>query len=117
VDGSNLLSVWGGCEEEGMELPNNPGRHTWYNKEYNDLNCEAGAVLGDEARRNELYRQAERILIEDVALVPIYHAILTAMVKPDIAGPMFEPDSQGMVNWHRFRFSSREALIYRVKSD
>jgi ABC-type transport system substrate-binding protein len=118
VDGSNLLSVWGGCEEEGeTDLSNMPGRHTWYNKEYNDLNCQAGAILGDEAKRNELYRKAERILIEDVAMVPIYHAILSAMVKPDIAGPMFEPDSKGMVTWHRFRFTSREALIYRAKSE
>ena len=113
VDGSNLLSVWGGCEEEGMEPPNNPGRHTWYNKEYNDLLCKAGAIMGDEAKRNELYRKAERILIEDVALVPIYHATLSAMVNPHLKGPIFDPDSKGQITFHRFRFTSREALIYR----
>ncbi len=114
VDGSNLLSVWGGCEKEGADLSEMPGRHTWHNKAYNDLLCEAGAITNDEAKRNELYRQAERILIEDVALVPVYHAIVNVMVKPDIASPTaFEPNSAGIVSLHLFRFSSREALLYR----
>jgi ABC-type transport system substrate-binding protein len=113
VDGSNLLSVWGGCEQEGADLSQMPGRHTWYNKEYNQLLCEAGSILGDEERRNELYRKAERILIEDVALVPIYHGIFVALVKPDIRGPMLEPGKDGVVTWMRHRFSSRESLIYR----
>ena len=114
VDGSNLLSVWGDCEEEGeTDLSNMPGRHTWYNKEYNDLTCQAGAIMGDEAKRNELYRKAERILVEDVALVPVYHSILNVMVNPYLAGSMFEPDSKGMVTFHRFRFTSREAVLYR----
>jgi ABC-type transport system substrate-binding protein len=117
VDGSNLLSVWGGCEKEGADLSDMPGRHTWYNNEYNELTCEAGAILDDEAKRNDLYRQAERILIEDVALVPIYHGIFVAMVKPDIKGPMLEPGQDGLVTWMRHRFSSRESLIYRAQSD
>jgi oligopeptide transport system substrate-binding protein len=117
VDGSNLLSVWGGCEKEGADRADMPGRHTWYSKEYNDLNCEAGAIIGDEPKRNELYRKAERILVEDVGILPIYHAILNAMVKPDIKGPKLEPDADGNVNWVRFRFTSREARVYRVKSD
>ncbi len=116
VDGSNLLSVWGGCEEEGADLSDMPGRHTWYNKEYNDLLCEAGAILGDEAKRNELYRQAERILIEDVAMVPIYHGIFVAMVQPYIGGPMLDPGEDGVVTWMRHRFASRESLIYRKAS-
>lgn len=113
VDGSNLLSVWGGCETEGADLSRMPGRHTWYNQEYNQLLCDAGVIFGDEDQRNELYGQAERILIEDVALVPVYHAIFVAMVKPDIRGPMLEPGEDGVITWMRHRFSSRESLIYR----
>jgi ABC-type transport system substrate-binding protein len=114
VDGSNLLGVWGGCEEPGADMANMPGRHTWYNKEYNNLLCEANSIFGDEDKRNALYKQAERILIEDVGLVPVYHAIFMAMVKPDIAGPMLEPGKDGLVTWMRHRFSSRESLIYRT---
>ncbi len=114
VDGSNLLSPWGGCEKGGVtDLSAMPGRHTWYNKDFNKLLCDAGVLLGDEAKRNQMYQQAEKILISDVALVPIYHPILAAMVKPDIKGPMFTPDKNGLVTWHRHRFTSRESLIYR----
>jgi hypothetical protein len=30
--------------------------------------------------------------------------------------PMPEPKKEGVVTWHRHRFTSRESLIYRVKS-
>jgi ABC-type transport system substrate-binding protein len=115
VDGSNMLSVWGGCEDEGADMSEMPGRHTWYNQEYNSLLCEAGHCLNDEAKRNELYQQAERILVEDVALVPIYHPILVAMVKPYLNGPMFDPSDAGLKTWNRFRFSSRESMIYKAQ--
>ncbi|MCB0134808.1 MAG: hypothetical protein KDD75_06835, partial [Caldilineaceae bacterium] len=86
--------------------------HTWYNQEYNNLLCEAGQILNDEPKRNELYQQAERILVEDVALVPIYHGIFNALVKHYVQGPMFESNSKGQVTWNRFRFASRESEIY-----
>ena len=109
-----MLGVWGGCEPEGVtEKGQMPGRHTWYNADYNKLLCDAGQVLNDEAKRNELYAQAEKLLISDVALVPIYHPINNALVKPDIVGPMFEPNSAGQVTWNRSRFASRETQIYR----
>jgi len=114
VDGSNMLSPWGGCMKGGVtDLSAMPGRHTWYNKVFNQLLCDAGSVLGNEAKRNEMYQKAEKILVEDVALVPVYHPILVAMVKPDIKGPMFAPDKDGTITWHRHRFTSRESLIYR----
>jgi peptide/nickel transport system substrate-binding protein/oligopeptide transport system substrate-binding protein len=114
VDGSNMLSPWGGCEKgEITDKSAAPGRHTWYSKDFNKLLCDAGAVMGDEAKRNTMYQQAEKILVEDVALVPIYHPIMVAMVKPDIKGSMFAPDKNGQVTWARHRFTSRESLIYR----
>ena len=118
VDGSNMLSPWGGCEKSGTtDMSAMPGRHTWYNKDFNKLLCDAGAIIGDEAKRNTMYQQAEKILVEDVALVPVYHPIFAAMVKPDIKGAMFAPDKDGTVTWHRFRFTSRESLIYRLDGD
>jgi ABC-type transport system substrate-binding protein len=114
VDGSNLLGVWGGCETGGG-MPDMPGRHTWYNEEYNDLVCEANAIIGDEAQRNELYQQAEKILIEDVALVPIYHGVFNVLVNPKLAGPALEPNEAGVVTFRGFRFNSSEGTVYRTK--
>jgi len=113
VDGSNLLGVWGGCEPEGADLPDMPGRHTWYNQEYNALVCESNAIIGDEIKRNDLYQQAERILIEDVGLIPIYHGIFNVLVNPELTGPALEPNSQGVVTFRGFRFNSSEGTIYR----
>ncbi len=112
VDGSNLLSPWGGCEKGATDKALMPGRHTWYNKEFNQLLCDAGAVIGDEAKRNTMYQQAEKILMSDVAMVALWHPIYVAMVKPDIKGPMFAAAKNGQVTWQRHRFTSRESLIY-----
>jgi ABC-type transport system substrate-binding protein len=110
VDGSNLLGVWGGCETEDSPQP---GRHPWYSKEYNDLLCEANVIIGDEPKRNELYQQAEQILVSDVALVPIYHGIYNAMVASDLAGPALEPGASGNRTFRRFKMNTSEGQVYR----
>ncbi len=115
VDGSNLLSVWGGCEPEGADMPDMPGRHTWHNEEYNGYVCEANAVIGDEPKRDELYQKAEKILIEEAALVPIYHGIFNVLVNPKFKGPALEPNKAGVVTFRGFRFNSSEGQVYRIK--
>jgi ABC-type transport system substrate-binding protein len=117
VDGSNLLGVWGGCESDGTDLPDTPGRHTWYNQEYNNLVCEANAIIGDEDQRNALYQQAERILIEDAALVPIYPGIFNVLARPDMAGPALEPNEAGVITFRGFRFNSSEGTVYRTQGE
>ena len=113
VDGSNLLSVWGGCATPGTLPADMPGRHTWYNDEFNRLLCDAQSIMGNEDQRNQIYQQAERILIEDVALVPIWHGIYNALVKPDIVGPALDPNPDGSITLWRYKFHSSEALLYR----
>ena len=115
VDGSNMLSVWGGCEEPAPPICRPCRAATPGTTRTSTSSCAMPAsIMGDEAKRNTMYQQAEKILVEDVALVPIYHPIMVAMVKPDINGPMFAPDKNGVVTWMRHRFSSRESLIYRT---
>jgi ABC-type transport system substrate-binding protein len=114
VDGSNMLSVWGGCEKPGADKSEQPGRHTWYNQEFNKLLCEAGALIGDEAKRAEMYRQAEKLLVEDVALVPLYHGIYNAMVQPYMKGPALEPGPDGKKTLWRYRIGSSEGKVYHA---
>lgn len=115
VDGSNLLSVWGGCEKEGTPLADAPGRHTWHNAEYNRLMCEAQTLMGDEAKRTALYQQAEEILVSDVALVPLYHSVNNVLVRSDLKGPALEPNKAGRVTFWRHEFTSSMCGIYRAK--
>jgi peptide/nickel transport system substrate-binding protein/oligopeptide transport system substrate-binding protein len=112
VDGSNMLSVWGGCASEANP---NPGRHTWFNKEFNDLWCKAGAITDSEAKRNEMYQQAEKILMEDTALIPVYHGNMNVMVSPTLGGPAVEPNKAGVRTFWRFVFSHHDPLLYRKK--
>jgi ABC-type transport system substrate-binding protein len=115
VDGSNMLSVWGGCDKADTLNADAPGRHTWRSKEYNDLMCQAQTLVGDEAKRNELYKQAEKILVSDVGLVPLYHSILNVLVHDDIKGPALDPNSAGVKTFWRHEFTSGMSGVYRAQ--
>ena len=57
----------------------------WSNPEYDRLFNEARVAL-DPATRNELYRQAEQILIDEMPIAPIYFYVNSALVHPDVKG-------------------------------
>lgn len=115
VDGSNMLGVWGGCSEENTTKADLPGRHTWYNQQFNQFLCDAGSLMNDEPKRNELYRQAEKILVEDVAMVPIYHGVYNVVINPKWTGPALEPNKAGLQTFWRYEFTSGLSGIYKKK--
>ena len=64
-----------------------PGRHTWYNQEYNKLLCDAGS-LGDEPGATSCMT-AERILVRTR---PWCRSTIGSVAgQRDIVGPMLEP--------------------------
>ena len=75
------------------------GRHAWSNEEYDALVKEADGIVGDEAKRAELYQQAEAILIEDVGGVFLWHPIFTQLWKPYIEGSCLHGNSYGILSW------------------
>ncbi|HCQ00263.1 MAG TPA: peptide ABC transporter substrate-binding protein, partial [Candidatus Latescibacteria bacterium] len=62
VDPSNLLSLW---------MSN--GRHGWRNDLFDRLVVQGGTIVGDPDRRRTVYQEAERILVEDVGAVFLWH--------------------------------------------
>ena len=76
--------------------------------------CDAGVLIGDEAKRAEMYQQAEKLLVEDVALVPLYHGIYNAMVQPYMKGPALEPGPNGEKTLWRYRIGSSEGKVYHA---
>jgi ABC-type transport system substrate-binding protein len=54
-----LTRLWLSTSEKGSP------RHAWYNRKFDELVTEAVREI-DEQKRTDLYRQAERILVEDV---------------------------------------------------
>jgi len=89
LDPSNMLGVWVST-----------GRHSWRNPEFDRLVQEANVLVGDLETRDQMYKDAERILVEDVGGVFLVHRIQGDLFQPYIAGECFRPDNQGIGALH-----------------
>jgi peptide/nickel transport system substrate-binding protein/oligopeptide transport system substrate-binding protein len=88
-DPFNMLGVWV-----------SPGRYAWVNADYDAKVKEAASFLGPTEERIKLFQEAERILVEDVPAVFIYHGTPVQLIKPWVKGPFLEPDENGIVAMH-----------------
>ncbi len=63
----------------------------WQNTDYNQLVEGARRVL-DQAERMEMYKQADRILVEEVPVLPLcygrFHMLVKPWVKKLLASPL-----------------------------
>ena len=89
LDPSNMLTVM-----KGSDLG---GRHTWNNKEYQDLLAKAGPMT-DIEERTKLYQQAEKLMVEECAFIWCIHRTPVNLWKPYIKGVPMEP---GKINTNR----------------
>lgn len=103
LDPSNMLGVF-----------RSGGRHTWSNEQFDELVREADSFTGDPAERTRLYQEAEKVLVEDVAGVWVYHTTPGDLIKPYLTGPALEPDANGVAAWHWPYFSSFSDLLSGV---
>ena len=78
---------------------NNTG---WSNAEYDKLIAAAHAET-DEAKRLELFHKAERILMDEMPIIPIYYYVDKNQVRPNVRGFYRNPLDQ-----HPFSALSRE---------
>lgn len=74
---------------------NNTG---WVNDRYDKILSRASAQ-SDEAARYGLYQQAERILIEEAPIAPIYHGTQVFLKRPEVQG--WPP---ALLGFHRYQF-------------
>jgi len=89
LDPANMLtSLWKSVNEKGSP------RHSWINPKFDRLVTEAGRTA-DEAKRIDLYQQAERILVEDVGGIFIEHEVIYQIWWPFLTG--MHPDKTGNV--------------------
>ena len=90
LDPSNLLGIWVSS-----------GRHAWENEEFDALVAEASALVGDDAKRTQMFKDAERILVDDVGGVFIAHRWQGDLFKPYVLGDSFRvPDANGISGVH-----------------
>jgi oligopeptide transport system substrate-binding protein len=57
------------------------GGYDWGNPKYGEL-VEQARCSQDHAQRMDLYQQAEKILVEDAAVVPLYYHWFPSLIKP-----------------------------------
>jgi ABC-type transport system substrate-binding protein len=88
LDPANMLGVWVST-----------GRHSWRNAEFDTLVQDAGVFVGDPEARFQMYRDAEKILVEDVGGIFLDHRIQGDLFQPYIAGDCFRPNAQGISSW------------------
>ena len=73
------------------------------NPKYDELLHQAAATA-DAAARMKLLEQAERIFIDDVAMIPIYHYTTKHMINPKVQGWAFN-----ILDVHRGKYLSLAA--------
>lgn len=90
LDPSNMLGIFVST-----------GRHSWKNDEFDRLIREATPLVGDPELRDQMFREAERILVDDVGSVFIDHRWQGTLYQPFVQGEgLREPDSNGIAAWH-----------------
>ena len=78
LDQSNMLSVF-----------KSNGRHNWNNANFQKLLDEAGPMT-DTAKRNEMYRQAEKLLVEEAPAIWSHTQTDVALWRPYLTGDEFK---------------------------
>lgn len=77
------------------------GRHSWKNDEFDALINEATPLVSDPAKRDQMFRDAEKILVDDVGAVFIAHRWAGDLFQPYVMGDGFRvPDSNGIASYH-----------------
>jgi peptide/nickel transport system substrate-binding protein/oligopeptide transport system substrate-binding protein len=100
LDPFNMLSVW-----------LSGGRHSWANDEFDGLVKEAASFIGDPAERITMFQDAEKVLVEDVPAVFVYHETPVQLVKPWVKGAALEPDANGITSIHWPSFSAMSTVF------
>jgi ABC-type oligopeptide transport system substrate-binding subunit len=68
-----------------------PENYTTYANPRLDALFDQAARTTDPARRAELFREAQRLLLEDAAILPLYFSTDYTLVKPHVKGLTITP--------------------------
>ena len=106
LDPANMLTrLWRSTSENGSP------RHAWRNAEFDELVALAGREIDEQTRLN-LYRKAERALVEDVGGIFLTHMVTHQIWYPYLTG--FEPDENGKTV---FRYLDISRFQMYIRSD
>ena len=89
LDPSNMLGIW-----------LTGGRHTWSNPQFDTLVKDASSLVGNQTKRDQEFKDAEKILVDDVGGVFIYHVTPGEIYQPYFVGEELQPDKTGVAAFH-----------------
>src|SRR5207302_2517121 len=99
LDPYNMLSVW-----------LSGGRHNWNNPEFDNQVKKAAAFTGDTATRIKMFQDAEKLLVQDVGGVFIYHRTVADLYRPYLKGSELEKDKNGYAAMHWPGYANMDLL-------
>jgi ABC-type oligopeptide transport system substrate-binding subunit len=76
-------------------------RHFFSNDKYDDLVAKAAAET-DQEKRYAMYRDAEKMLLENGAYSPLVYAYVPGLIKPYVKGLPLNKAGQPMPDWNMF---------------
>ena len=88
LDASNMLGIW-----------LSGGRHAWINPQFDQLVKDASSSV-DMTKRSQEFKDAEKILVDDVGGIFIYHITPGNIYRPYLKGSELEPDKTGVAAAH-----------------
>lgn len=89
LDPSNMLGIWV-----------TGGREGWSNPKFDALVKDATSLVGNQAKRDQEFKDAEKILVDDVGGIFIYHVTPGWIYKSYLKGSELTPDKTGVTAWH-----------------
>ncbi|HET8632263.1 MAG TPA: peptide ABC transporter substrate-binding protein [Thermomicrobiales bacterium] len=98
-----------------MDVFKSGGRNPWKNDEYDRLVASADSTMGDDAKRKQLYQQAEKLLVTEAVGVFLWHPIFTQLWKPYIAGDCFVKNKYGILGWQEPQSGPQYYCAYITK--
>ena len=101
IDAGNLLTIW---------LSN--GRHAWHNDRFERLVRQANELVGDPVRRMAMYRDAERILVDEAGGIFLWYIRINQIWKPFVRGASLEPNQWGYRAWRGELMSNLQTNLY-----
>jgi peptide/nickel transport system substrate-binding protein/oligopeptide transport system substrate-binding protein len=101
LDPSNLLGIW---------LSN--GRHAWRNDGFERLIQRGNAFQGDRDRRMDIYRAAERMLVEDVGGIFLWHRRVNQLWRPYLESHALKPNRYGQRFWRTDKLQDLSTTMY-----
>lgn len=80
-----------------------PPNYTRYNNPSFDAAFEQALREPNDSVRYRLYRQADRIMIEDAPVVPLWYDVVVRLVQPNVSG--FTPNALNLLELRRVRLA------------